>query len=64
MWSKWCWKSTIFNLITGLINPQHGKIFINGKVQLNIYLFKNKKIQVGYVPQHGGYFNDLTLLII
>ena len=24
-------KSTIFNLITGLINPRSGKIFINGK---------------------------------
>ena len=25
------------------------------------YLFKNKKFQIGYVPQYGGYFNDLTL---
>ena len=55
-------KSTIFNLITGLINPQHGKIFINGEdaTKYPIYL-RTKKFKVGYVPQYGGYFNDLTL---
>ena len=56
-------KSTIFNLITGLINPKHGKIKINGVdvSQYPIYL-RTKKFKVGYVPQYGGYFNDLTLL--
>ena len=56
-------KSTIFNLITGLINPKHGKIKINGEnvSQYPIYL-RTKKFKVGYVPQYGGYFNDLTLL--
>ena len=55
-------KSTIFNLITGLINPRSGKIFINGKdaTQYPIYL-RTKKFKVGYVPQYGGYFNELTL---
>ena len=56
-------KSTIFNLITGLINPQNGKIKIEGNdvTQYPIYL-RSKKFKVGYVPQYGGYFNDLTLL--
>ena len=55
-------KSTIFNLITGLITPKHGKIFINGQDATNfpIYL-RTKKFKVGYVPQYGGYFNELTL---
>ena len=55
-------KSTIFNLITGLISPQHGKIIINGEdvTKYPIYL-RTKKFKVGYVPQHGGYFNDLSL---
>ncbi len=55
-------KSTIFNLITGLINPKHGKIKINGQdvSQYPIYL-RTKKFKVGYVPQYGGFFNDLTL---
>ena len=55
-------KSTIFNLITGLINPKHGKIKINGEdvSQYPVYL-RTKKYKVGYVPQYGGFFNDLTL---
>ena len=55
-------KSTIFNLITGLISPGSGKIKIAGEDVNNypIYL-RTKKFKVGYVPQYGGYFNDLTL---
>ena len=55
-------KSTIFNLITGLIKPINGKIKINEENVTNypIYL-RTKKFKVGYVPQYGGYFNDLTL---
>ncbi len=56
-------KSTIFNLITGLISPGQGKIKINGDdvAQYPVYL-RTRKFKVGYVPQYGGYFNDLTLL--
>ena len=56
-------KSTIFNLITGLISPKHGRIKINGEdvSQYPIYM-RTKKFKVGYVPQYGGFFNDLTLL--
>ena len=56
-------KSTIFNLITGLINPSNGKIKISGEdvTHLPVYL-RTKKFRVGYVPQYGGYFNDLTLI--
>ena len=55
-------KSTIFNLITGLINPDSGHIKINQEDVTNypIYL-RTKKFKVGYVPQYGGYFNELTL---
>ena len=55
-------KSTIFNLITGLINPENGQIKINGQNVNNypVYL-RTKKFKIGYVPQYGGYFNDLTL---
>ena len=55
-------KSTIFNLITGLIKPKHGIIKIDGEdvSQYPIYL-RTKKFKVGYVPQYGGFFNDLTL---
>ena len=56
-------KSTIFNLITGLISPASGKIKIYGE-DVNKYpvYLRTKRFKVGYVPQYGGYFNDLTLL--
>ena len=55
-------KSTIFNLITGLILPNNGEIKLNNIDVINypIYL-RTKKFKIGYVPQYGGYFNDLTL---
>ena len=55
-------KSTIFNLITGLIKPDGGQIKINNTnvVDYPIYL-RTKKFKVGYVPQYGGFFSDLTL---
>ena len=55
-------KSTIFNLITGLIKPDHGKIKFEGIDVVNypIYL-RTRKFKIGYVPQYGGYFHDLTL---
>ena len=55
-------KSTIFNLITGLIKPDSGQIKINNTNVVNfpIYL-RTKKFRVGYVPQYGGFFSDLTL---
>ena len=55
-------KSTIFNLITGLISPNNGKIKITGQNVTNYPTYlRTKKFKVGYVPQYGGYFNDLTL---
>ena len=56
-------KSTIFNLITGLIKPDYGKIKFNriDVADYPIYL-RTTKFKIGYVPQYGGYFSDLTLL--
>jgi lipopolysaccharide export system ATP-binding protein len=56
-------KSTIFNLITGLISPDNGKIRINNNdvTSIPVYL-RTKKFHVGFVPQYGGYFGDLSLL--
>ena len=56
-------KSTIFNIITGLLKPNHGSIIINGENVINYPIAtRSKKFKIGYVPQYGGYFHDLTLL--
>ena len=55
-------KSTIFNVIIGLLKPNYGSIFIEGKDVINEPIFsRTKRYKIGYVPQHGGYFHDLTL---
>ena len=56
-------KSTIFNLITGLIKPDYGKIIFEKTDATNFPIYtRTEKFKIGYVPQHGGYFHDLTLL--
>ena len=55
-------KSTIFNLVTGLIKPDKGDIIIkNEKVNDYPIFLRTSKFKIGYVPQYGGYFFDLTL---
>ncbi len=55
-------KTTLFNLVTGLISPDFGSIIINGE-KVNKYPIYQRtlKYKIGFVPQHGGYFHDLTV---
>ena len=56
-------KSTIFNLITGLIKPDYGEIKFNNTNVINFPIYERAtKFKIGYVPQYGGYFHDLTSL--
>ncbi len=55
-------KSTIFNLITGLISPDHGSIIINTETVNKYPIYQRTlKFKIGFVPQHGGFFHDLTV---
>ena len=55
-------KSTIFNLITGLKDPNYGEIIIEGinatKLPINE---RFTKFKLGLVPQYGGLIQDLTM---
>jgi len=55
-------KSTLYHLMTGLLQPKRGKIFIENKdvTEIPVYL-RTKQYGLGYVPQYGGAFTDLTL---
>ena len=56
-------KSTIFNLITGLKNPTHGEVIIEGINVTNLPINERfTKFKLGLVPQYGGVIHDLTLL--
>ena len=55
-------KSTIFNLITGLIKTDYGSIVINSETVNKYPIYqRTKKFKIGFVPQNGGYFHDLTV---
>ena len=55
-------KSTLFNLVIGLIKPDTGSIIINTEMinKYPIYV-RAQKFQIGFVPQYGGYFHNLTV---
>ncbi len=55
-------KTTIFNIITGLTKPDFGSVSINNE-NINKYPIHQRtlKFKIGFVPQYGGYFHDLTV---
>lgn len=55
-------KSTIFNILIGLVKPDFGKVMFEKTDATNFPIyFRARKFKIGYVPQYGGYFHDLTL---
>tara|TARA_Y100001970_G_scaffold282394_1_gene395160 strand:- start:1021 stop:1797 length:777 start_codon:yes stop_codon:yes gene_type:complete len=55
-------KSTIFHIITGLVDPSYGKVLINKIDCTNLPIYERAiKFKLGYVPQYGGYIQDLSL---
>ena len=54
-------KSTIFNLIMGVLKPDFGTINFGTKNATNYPIYQRTRMfNIGYVPQYGGYFSDLT----
>ena len=56
-------KSTIFNIIVGLVKPNYGEIYINQKNVTDVPIYK-RAIDYGLsiVPQTGGVFSNLTCI--
>ena len=49
-------------LIIGLLSPDFGSIMINSKKVNEFPIYQRTlKFKIGFVPQHGGYFHDLTV---
>ena len=56
-------KSTIFHIITGLKDPNYGKVLINGFDCTKLPIYERAtRFKLGYVPQHGGFIQDLSLI--
>ena len=56
-------KSTIFNIIVGLVKPNYGEVYINQKNVTDVPIYK-RAIDFGLsiVPQTGGVFSNLTCI--
>ena len=55
-------KSTIFHIITGLKDPSYGKVLINGINCTHLPIYERAtRFKLGYVPQYGGFIQDLNL---
>ena len=56
-------RSTLFNIIVGLLNPNYGKVFINQYDVTKIPIYKRAvDFGISIVPQTGGVFSELTCL--
>tara|TARA_B100001996_G_scaffold161768_1_gene123346 strand:- start:172 stop:948 length:777 start_codon:yes stop_codon:yes gene_type:complete len=56
-------KSTIFHIITGLKDPSFGRVLMQGIDCTNLPIYERAtKFRLGYVPQYGGFIQDLNLL--
>ena len=56
-------KSTVFNIMIGLIAPDFGDVYIDQKKVTDIPIYKRSlDYGVSIVPQTGGLFSDLSCL--
>jgi len=54
-------KTTCFHILTGLIKPNNGKIFVDGIDITNFPIHLRSKIGIGYLPQEPSVFRGLTV---
>jgi len=54
-------KTTCFHILTGLIKPNKGKIFVDGIDITNFPIYIRSKLGIGYLPQEQSVFRGLTV---
>jgi lipopolysaccharide export system ATP-binding protein len=54
-------KTTTFYMIVGLIKPNSGKIFLDGKDITGVPMYKRAQMGVGYLPQEASVFRKLSV---
>ena len=52
-----CGKTTFANVVTGLLYPEKGDIYLNDK-QLSFEEYKNITTRISYIPQESFFFSD------
>ena len=54
-------KTTSFYMITGLIAPNSGEIYLNKRQITNLPMFKRARLGMAYLPQEASIFRKLTV---
>ncbi len=54
-------KTTCFYMISGLIRPDVGSIFLDGQNITHLPMYRRARIGVGYLPQEASIFRGLTV---
>jgi lipopolysaccharide export system ATP-binding protein len=54
-------KTTSFYMITGLIKPNQGRIFLDGEEITTLPMYRRAKKGVGYLAQEASVFRNLTV---
>ena len=55
-------KTSTFNMIVGLIKPNKGNIYLEGKSIKNFSMTKRVQFGIGYLPQEPSVFRNLTVI--
>lgn len=54
-------KTTTFYMITGMIKPDAGRVFLDDEEITKIPMYKRAKMGIGYLPQEASIFRRLTV---
>ncbi|ACB94220.1 LPS export ABC transporter ATP-binding protein [Beijerinckia indica] len=54
-------KTTVFYMITGLIRPDQGNIFLDGHDVTPLPMYRRARLGVGYLPQEASIFRGLSV---
>jgi lipopolysaccharide export system ATP-binding protein len=54
-------KTTTFYMITGMIKPESGRVFLDDKEITTIPMYKRARMGIGYLPQEASVFRRLSV---
>lgn len=54
-------KTTAFYMIVGLIQPNHGEIYLNGQDITKVPIHRRARLGIGYLPQENSVFRKLSV---
>jgi lipopolysaccharide export system ATP-binding protein len=54
-------KTTTFYMITGMIRPDKGKVFLDNKEITKVPMYKRARMGIGYLPQEASIFRRMSV---